>query len=64
MATVHYVTHLKVERVEVTRAGELPGRHNPMDDRRAVAEVGSVTVKAESIERLGQKIAGHLALFD
>lgn len=66
--SVHYVTHLKVERVSHN-----PGRpatsfidtRSPADrPSREVAEIGSVTVKAKTLDELAKKIGGHLALFD
>lgn len=62
--TVHYVTHVKIERVEVTPCGDLPARLHPSEDRRIVAEVGSVTVKAATLADLARKITGHIDLFD
>lgn len=70
--SVHYVTHIKVERVEVTEPARLRGSSyiNTTNSsatpapQRTVTEAGSVTVKAPSLAKLSDKIAAHVALFD
>lgn len=61
----YYVTHIKIERVDVINpVGTHPSRIKAEDQRREVTEVGSVTVKAASLAALARKIAGHIELFD
>ena len=61
---VHYVTHIKVERVEVTETRRATTYDREVEAKRTVTEAGSVTVKAPTLAKLSDKIAAHVALFD
>lgn len=62
--STHYVTHIKVERVDNAIKADRNARTHEVVKVREVREVGQVTVKAPSLEALAEKVGAHLALFD
>lgn len=60
--SAHYVTHFKVERVERTEGAR---RTHPADDgqRREVTEVGSIVLRAATLDGLARKVAAAFVLF-
>lgn len=63
----HYVAHLKVERVEKTMP-DLDARYGSSEkmpaERREVSEVTSVIIKGEVLERLLERLRGHIDLVE
>lgn len=59
----HYVAHIKVEKVR-RRENQDRGSSNHGATNRDVVETVNLTVKAESLDRLKEKIAMHTNLLD
>lgn len=64
--STHYVAQLKIERVDKPDPGagrSHPGLQPP-SDKREISEVTMLTIKADDIHALTEKLSKHIALIE
>lgn len=57
----HYVAQLKIERVDKV---ENRDRQSASGDKRDISEVTQLTIKADSLESLVEKLGKHVAIIE